>query len=633
VRDDILRRWVDQPPTTPIVQHLRDAERRAALAQVGRREHVLDVASEATVTAGIDAERVTRVDFGADADAHAREVLGDAVDRYEQVDPDDPALPFADDAFDAAVSVGPYDWKFLDVEALTDELHRVVADRLVVTVPTPRSPYARRGHNRFRYLDPADALALLAPDWRLVERDLLFQYPGRVHHLVSDLPAPAQHPFVALADRLSTELTARGRWDDASYLVLGVEPLPLRAALSDALDCLFRSTDAAGFWHDDEGRIVRALTRRGAGRRRVGDGSVGDGGVGSGSVGPTSESADPSGEAPDRTDDALDPAALSFDWYPDDEVEWRYVPFALCGATTWRTSALGTDAYDRKLRRALGDVTDRLADETTREGLPSYGVGPLIDALARAGDLFDERYRELAWTLFRESAATADFDHAEDALLPFGWVTLLETAHADEPTDEVRAAVEDALWRLTDRISPEGLFAFDNPTTRRHQNQMYALWGLCRAVRATDRPAYLDSVERVLDHAIAERMRPDGAFLWEDVPAHRRRGRDLLRRLGFDVPHWDLLFPCHQAFFVTAVAEYHAAGGERSYDRAVGEAMGWVFGDNALGADLVAASGIGVPLRVLTTRGEVEVPRQQFVGSYEVGAWLLALTRLLDGPF
>jgi hypothetical protein len=616
VRDDILRRWVDQPPTTPIVQHLRDAERRAALAQLGRREHVLDVASEATVTAGIDAERVARVDFGADAGAHAREVLGGAVDRYEQVDPDDPVLPFADDAFDAAVSVGPYDWKFLDVEALTDELHRVVTDRLVVTVPTPRSPYARRGHNRFRYLDPADALALLAPDWRLVERDLVFQYPGRLHHLVSDLPAPAQRPFVGLADRLSAELTARGRWDDASYLVLGAEPLPLRSALSDALDCLFRPTDAAGFWHDDEGRIVRALTRRVAGRKRVGDEDDGRAG-GGGTLG----------------DGTTDPAVPAFDWYPDDEVGWRYVPFALCGATTWRASALGTDEHDPKLRRALDDVTDRLADETTRQSLPSYGTGPLIDALCRAGDLFDERYRETAWTLFQESAATTDFDHAEDALLPFGWVTLLETARADEPADEVRAAVEDALWRLTDRIGPDGLFAFDNPTTRRHQNQMYALWGLCRAVRATDRPAYLDSVERVLDHAVAERMRPDGAFLWEDVPAHRRLGRDLLRRLGFDVPHWDLLFACHQAFFVTSVAEYHAAGGRRSYDRAVGEATGWVFGDNALGADLVEASGIGVPLRVLSTRGEVSVPGQQFVGSYEVGAWLLALTRLLDGPF
>jgi hypothetical protein len=602
VRDKILKRWVKQPPVGPNMQYLRDAERLAAWDQLGSREHVLDVASESNVTAGLDAERVTRLDFSADAIDHARDLLGETVDCYEHVDPGDPVLPFPDDHFDAAVSIGPYDWKFLDVAGLTAELHRVVTDLLVFSVPTPRSPYATRNHNRYRYFEPEAALKLVSPDWRVVDYDLLFQYPGLFHYLLNDLPEEAQEPFVDVAWWLSDLLTERGRWHDASYLVLGVEPMTFDDALDDALDCLFRPTTQNGFWDRRAERIVRELTYevKGADALR--------------------------GETPD-------PGAVSFDWTPGDEIQWRYASFAVMGAMTWRQSALGTDAYDPKLRAELDYFAARVDDEATLAEVPSYGVGPLVDAFARAGAVLDEAYRETAWTLYRHSRTAFDFSHAEDALLPFGWVTLLETAPADEATDDLLADVDDALWRVNDRVSGEGLFDFDNGTTRRHQNQMYSLWGLCRGIRATDRPGYLDTVERVLDYTVAERMRPDGAFVWEDVPAPKRARFELLKRLGKRPPHWDFLYECHQTFFVTAVAEYYAAGGERSYDREVRRAMAWVFGDNALGTDLTDLSGIGIPMRFLTTDRRVDVPDQQFKGAYEVGAWLLALTRLLDGPF
>ena len=60
MRDKILTRWVRQPPVGPNMQYLRDAERLAAWEQLGHREHVLDVASESNVTAGLDADRNLR---------------------------------------------------------------------------------------------------------------------------------------------------------------------------------------------------------------------------------------------------------------------------------------------------------------------------------------------------------------------------------------------------------------------------------------------------------------------------------------------------------------------------------------------------------------------------------------------
>lgn len=597
MRNNVLERWVQQPPAEPNVQYLRDAERITAWDQLGERGSVLDVASESNVTEGVDAERVTRLDFSGESIDHARNILGDAVDRYEWVEPGDPRLPFDDDAFDAAVSIGPYDWKFLDIEVMTDELHRVVDDDglFVFSVPTPRSPYSVRNGNEFRYFSPDEALSILSPDWKLVDYDLVFQYPFYTHYGLNCLPEAVQKPFVEAAWRLTDVLTEYDRWDDAAYLVLGGEPMGYAGYLDDALDCLFRPAAENGFWDPEAGKIIRALEY----------------------------DVDPA-----HTDDGP-----SFSWSREHHNEWRYAPFGLMGAMQWRTSSRGTAEYDAKLRQALEHFRGLVDDGTVQSEMPSYGVGPLVESFALAADAFDADYADTAYTLFEHSHETTDFAHAEDALLAYGWATLAE--HTDEPGrhDTLVDALDDALWAINDRISAEGLFAFDNGTTRRHQNQMYALWGLCRAIEVTDRPGYLSSVEEVLDYTVEHRMRENGAFGWEDVGRLREYKREAAKRAGFRPPHWDFLYSCHQTFFVNAVAAYYAAGGETDYDREVRRAMEWVYGNNELDADLVEFSGLGVPMRQCTVDGRIDVPDQMYKGSYEVGSYLMALTNLLDGPF
>jgi hypothetical protein len=103
--------------------------------------------------------------------------------------------------------------------------------------------------------------------------------------------------------------------------------------------------------------------------------------------------------------------------------------------------------------------------------------------------------------------------------------------------------------------------------------------------------------------------------------------------LGRGPPHWSFLYECHQTFFVNAVAEYYRAGGTREYDRAVGKAMAWIYGDNSLDTDLVELSTIGVPMRQATTDGRMDARGQTYKGSYEVGSYLMALTNLLAGPW
>ena len=613
-RDELLERWVEQPPVDPHVQYLRDAERTAALDQLGRREHVLDLASESTLTRELAANAgtggVTRLDFSEPAGDHASEVLGDTVDRYATTEPERPELPFADDTFDGAVCIGPYDWKFLKVDRLMAELRRVVTDDALVvfSVPTTRSPYRPDNRDYVQYFETEEALGILSTDWRLVDRDLLFQYPYPLHGLIGQfLSTETQERLVDVAERLSEEFTARDRWDLASYLVLGSTPMDYERYVTDAVDCLFRPAEENGFWDGDEGKIIRALDYDLHG----------------------------TGDRPE------------FSWVPDDSVQWRYAPFALMGTMRWRASELADDRHDDRIRRQLSYFAEGFEDEATRNEMPSYAVGPLTMSFAVAADVFGEggdenandkdsdgaheSYLATGRAMYEHAAGRFDFSHSEDALLLFGWAHLYDV----DPDETLRDDITAALWELNDHFTSDRLFEFDNPTSRRHQNQMYALWGLCEAARVTGLDGYLDTAEQVLDYTIEERMRDDGAFIWEDV-RFRARAVDsaAMRYLDRRPPHWEFLYECHQTFFVNAVASYYEAGGDRDYTRAVREAMSWIYGDNALEQNLHDATGLGVPPRFLTITDErMDVPDQMFKGSYEVGSYVMALTRLLDGPF
>ncbi|MWG33159.1 class I SAM-dependent methyltransferase [Halomarina oriensis] len=609
MRDEVLTRWVDQPPADPVYQYLRDAEKEQAWDLLGSRGRVLDVASEANVTAGLDAEAVARVDFSDTALDHAESLLGDRVGRYEQVAPETPRLPFPDDHFDAAVSIGPYDWRFLDVAALTAEVRRVVAPEglFVFSVPTPRSPYETGGKYEQRYYTPTAIRRLLEPGWALADHRVVYQHPYWLHSKLAEfVPGPLQRPFVDFAERKTDALNDAhqqaaadddapddGRppevWDDASYVVVGARPVDYEGSLDAALDCLFRPTAEEGFWAADDagGHITRELTY-----------DVGADGR------PTN-------------------------WTAEDDVVWRYAPFALMGAMQWRTSPRGTDRVDAKLRRQLAYFEERI-EEGALDEMPSYGLGPLTCAFALAADVFDERFLERATELFEHSEERVQYEHSEDSLVLYGWTYLYERTR--DP--DVRTAIDRGMDAVVQRQNAwKTLFYFDNETTRRHQNQQYTLWGLARAIEVTGRTGYLENVEAVLDYTVDVRMQADGAFIWEDPSRRTYYGAELRRVLGTGFsrpPHWEFLYACHQTFFVNAVAHYYAAGGRRDYDAELGRAMRWIYGENVRGTDLIAESGLGVPIRFTTLDGRIDVPDQQFKGAYEVGSHLMALTNLLD---
>jgi SAM-dependent methyltransferase len=635
VSETRMKRWVRQPPASPNVQYLRDAEHDAAVQLLGDRECVLDVASESTVTARIDADSLLRIDFSQTASEYAQELLGEQVDAYAVADPARPAFPFADGSVDGVVCIGPYDWRFLDVETVTTECARVLrpGGRFVFSVPTPKSPYARTGKSRT--YTPTAARSLLPPGFRTLAEVAIVQYPGRVHTAVNRLPHVAQRPFVGLAQRLTKGLNAVDRrlpvdgTAAASYIVIAAERTDFPTALDEGLAALFRDVDdpTPGFFDPslgEEGAITRALTYELAGAAS---------GIGRGQV----------------------------RWAHDGSNEWRYAPFTLAGVMRWRASKLGDDRHDERIRATLSYFAEQVADDATLDTMPPYATGPLLAAyaLATTVEAFTadhDRYAAAAGRLFSHTDGTVQFDDSEDSLVLFGWAWYAQTLDANGPwagastTDDgndgdtagsraaVLAAVDRGLEAVLERRGDDGLFAFDNPTTRRHQNQMYTCWGLGKAIEVTGRTDLLFAIEAVLQHTVSERMRADGAFVWEDLPAARRLLDAVHERRTGATAYWRYLYECHQTFFVNAVAAYYAAGGRHDYDDAVRRAMAWIFGNNALGRSLVDIAGIGVPMRQVTTDGRMDnrsfvggVRDQQYKGTYEVGSYVMALTHLLDG--
>jgi hypothetical protein len=41
-------------------------------------------------------------------------------------------------------------------------------------------------------------------------------------------------------------------------------------------------------------------------------------------------------------------------------------------------------------------------------------------------------------------------------------------------------------------------------------------------------------------------------------------------------------------------------------------------------------SGIGVPMRIMTTSGRIDIPTQRFIGIYEIGAMIMCMVCLLE---
>ncbi|GAB3030002.1 hypothetical protein [Natronobiforma cellulositropha] len=358
---------------------------------------------------------------------------------------------------------------------------------------------------------------------------------------------------------------------------LASEPLPLERWLEDALACLFRPVAESGFWDEGTDRFVTAL----------------------------------------RASD-LDGPPNGREWSPVRGTRLRAVPVALQRVLRWRASSIGTAVYDEHLYRLLEYGRSLWADDVLRGRLSPAARGALLEASCLAADSFDDRWLADARAGFEVSRSTEVTDRA-DAPFVTGVAALAERTD-DGAVREALAAYLDSLERV--HVAAEW---------GAHRDLQETVVALARGASVLGRPDTLALAGETLAATVDRRLRSDGAFRPADASLVRRLTWRLLAA-GPTAPavrEWHLLAPVNQSLFASAVGAYTAAGGQRSFDDTVDAALRWLVSGNPLEADLFEASGLGVPVPVVTVDGRTDVPGHRAKGVDEVAALVEALTTVL----
>jgi len=172
IAEDLIR-FVKQSDNVPNARwFLRKIEWAWSLRCAGkpsdRHSLILDVASEVRVSHSLfkSGWNIWRVDFSSESAEQARK-YGPEYRAHIVIDPSQPKLPIRKNLFDAAISIGPFDFKFLDIDILLEETKAIlkIGGKFVFSLPTLKSPYYNKNSKqKFRFWSPKD-IAHIIQEW------------------------------------------------------------------------------------------------------------------------------------------------------------------------------------------------------------------------------------------------------------------------------------------------------------------------------------------------------------------------------------------------------------------------------------------------------------------------------------
>jgi SAM-dependent methyltransferase len=172
-------RFVKQPDDVPNARwFLRKIEWAWSLRCIGKppnpHSKILDIASEVRVSHSLFKRgwNILRVDFAPESAEQARK-LGPKYSAQVVIDPSEPKIPLSRDFLDAAISIGPFDFKFLDVDVLISEAKSLLkaGGKFVFSLPTPKSPYCNKESKKnFRFWSP-DEISHIIQKWNVGDSD------------------------------------------------------------------------------------------------------------------------------------------------------------------------------------------------------------------------------------------------------------------------------------------------------------------------------------------------------------------------------------------------------------------------------------------------------------------------------
>ena len=303
---------------------------------------------------------------------------------------------------------------------------------------------------------------------------------------------------------------------------------------------------------------------------------------------------------------------------PKNKRYWRYNPFLMMGVLYSRLHIQSNQikSYDDKIKKQL-DIFIAKFSKKDINSLCSYSLGPLMIAFLFAHRIYgDNKYMEMVNYIVDNIKYKIEVN--EDAFLLLGLSYVYEF-------NQNRSDLLDKILHITNEIlkhqNNSGLFDFKNIVSKRHQNQMYTLWALNKSFKILNIKD-TEPIRKNIEYTIRNRIEADMSIIWEDnIPQYIKMYHIITKRR-----YWRYYFECHQCFFAHAVYGYSNLSMYTKYNDIAKEALEWIFGTNRFGIDLLDASILDVPHRIIDCDGNIHVKGQQFKGTYEIGGYLLALT-------
>lgn len=356
--------------------------------------------------------------------------------------------------------------------------------------------------------------------------------------------------------------------------------------LDQALKAIFRSTNSPniGFWNELEGRIIKSINWGGEKQ-----------------------------------------------YFPDLTIEFRYAPFCLMGVLYWRQKQIRSNHnYDEKIIQYLNFLRNQIHfNGKANKDISGFEYGLLLICFSLGSLIFKEqsfliKAKELYEYINKKITTIKDNQHS---FILSGLTYLIEALENVNGTrvNPFKLQLENHVNYILKNQDKSGIYQIGDRYASHHQRLCYMTWALARAASILKNDKIILAIERTIDQILEFRTSYDFGFRWHD-PINFVKLSHIPFKFPINQPYGsDLLFSCHQAFFVVATEQYKAAGGGSDYRQESKRALEWIWGKNRRNLDLVKYSGVDVPWRVMNFNGDLHIQGQNFVGSYEIGAYIMAL--------
>lgn len=306
----------------------------------------------------------------------------------------------------------------------------------------------------------------------------------------------------------------------------------------------------------------------------------------------------------------------------------RYGVFTLTAVLLAKdVNGLDTEQWDDKIIGYLNYLKGRIQNfsrpELTYGGFSSLALGQKLYPQLNLNDILQKAFHRL-------EELVPEITDNHDALMLIGATSYLDGLKKEghqKQYDQAHDYFKARVGRMIKVQDKHGIFHTGDLRACYLQRILYPLWGLA----LISKHFYRDEIRQAIETAIEmiwrnRRDQKDDGLIWHPAVywVRSKRGWKVPMISPFSPGH---LMECHQTFFANAIQLYQHVFETNRFGQYSENALAWTFGRNRINKSLVDNTGLDFPSRIMELNGNVFVPGEKFKGSYELGSYILALSK------